>query len=76
MDQLQLLEAITKSAGLAAAILSLACVILLRLYYMERTDRREAWKAHNELSKATNEVLLKLTIVLESIRQEVLKGNK
>jgi len=76
MDQLQLFETIAKSAGLAVAVLVLICLFMVRLYTQERTDRREAWKSHNELARETNKVLRDLTLVMESMKQEVFRKGK
>ena len=74
MNQLELFEAIIKSSGVAVGVLVLMCIFLSRCWSNERTDRREAWKSHNELAKETNKILKDLTVVLEVMKTEVLKG--
>lgn len=58
------------------AIMMAASLFFARLYFLERADRREAWKAHNELAKETNKVLLQVTVVLESVKQEIFRGGR
>lgn len=51
-------------AGIAGFVLFIGCAVFLWLYWLERKDRREAWKAHNELAKQTNEVIDKITLAI------------
>lgn len=62
---------ILSEAGIVSFILFLVNAALGYLYFLERRDRREAWKAHSQLAKDTNEVLSKLTVTLEVIRDRM-----
>lgn len=71
----ELADVIHTEAGLVALLLFIVAGIFFWLYRMERADRREAWKSHNELAKETNKTLASLTTPLEVI-QELIKEKK
>lgn len=64
-------ETIRSEAGVVSFVLFLVNLALCGIYLLERKDRREAWKAYNELAKETNAVLSKLTITLEVIKEKI-----
>lgn len=64
-------ETLRTEAGIVAFTLFLVNIALGCIYFSERKDRREAWKAYNELAKETNAVLSKLTITLEVIKEKI-----
>ena len=76
LNNVELFETIAKSYGLGMAIMMLATMFFVRLYFLERADRREAWKSHNELAKETNKILSQVAIILESVKQEVFRGRQ
>lgn len=66
-----LLQVILTENGFAAFVLIVVSLGMCVLYWLERKDRREAWKAHNNISKETNEVLKGLQLVLEGINHKL-----
>lgn len=71
MEQQKIMEAILTQAGVVGLILAIGVIAVYRLYMLERADRREAWKAYNELAKETNSTLLALTVVLNSVKEKL-----
>lgn len=66
-----LLQVILTENGFASFVLLVVALGMCLLYWLERKDRREAWKAHTNISKETNEVLKGLQLVLEGINHKL-----
>ena len=70
-----LLKWLSTEYGAISALLFLVGVVFMLLYWLERKDRREAWKARNEDLKSTLTILHEHKTLLEVIK-EILKGGR
>jgi len=68
---LTLFERITQEAGITSSVLFLVALGASFLYYLERKDRREAWKAYNSLLKESISVQQQLTGVIRALETRI-----
>lgn len=63
----KLLNSIVSEQGAIVAFSLLVILGLVKLYMMERGDRQEAWKSHNELVDKNTDALSEINIVLTTL---------
>lgn len=66
-----ILNSLISDQDIVRLLLLLGIVAVARLYMMERSERRDAWNAYNTLAASTNEVLNKLGLTLEGLKERI-----
>ena len=64
----QLFKALFSEAGLVSALLFVSNIIWIGLYFLERKDRRLAWKANNDFKDYIADVIGSVIPILEVIK--------
>lgn len=61
---LQIANDIKDGAGITAFVLFLGNACFAMIYLMERKDRRDAWRAYNEMSTQTNAAINRFSLAI------------